>query len=265
MVDISTYVGHWPFRKLYFNTLSGLDILARENDITHMVVANLNGLFYKDVNEANEELLEELSSYSGETKFIPFAMVNPTYPNWERNARLMIEKGFCGFELAPIYHGYSLAPEMLYDQYHAVHRAGKVMELARGLKVPVRICASFENFRGRSDLDVPQNIKGDDYFALLSKYEDVTVLATSFNPAGAGEHFGKLIKERNNIFFDTTQGGVIDRGMCANIKNAVSEDQLCLGTLSPFQYIETNLLRIEMSDLDSEKVFKNGARALGII
>ena len=264
IVDISTYVGHWPFRKLCFNTLEGLDILARENDITHMAVANLSAIFYKDVNEGNTELLEELASYSGKTEFIPFAIVNPTYPDWEMCARKMIEKGFRGFELCPRYHGYSLAPEMLYDQYHAVHRAAKVLELAEELGVPVRICASFENFRGRSDLDTPDNIKGDELYALLSKFPNVNVLVTSFNPCLAGEHFGKLIKERNNIFFDTTQGGTIDRNICRNIKNAVPEANLCLGTLSPFQYIETNLLRVVMSDLDDELILRNGARALGI-
>jgi len=265
LVDISTYVGHWPFRKLTFNTLSELDILARENDITHMAVASLNGIFYKDANEGNLELIEELSEYKGETVFIPFAIVNPTYPGWEKNARKMIELGFRGFELCPRYHGYSLAPEMLYDQYLPVHRAAKVMELARELNVPVRICASFENFRGRSELDTPDNVTGDELYALLSKFPDVTTLVTSFSPMAAGEHFGKLIKERKNIFFDTTQGGTLDRNICRNIKNAVSEDCLCLGTLSPFQYIETNLLRVELADFDSEKVKGNGARALGIV
>ena len=265
VVDISTYVGHWPFRKLRFNTLAGLDILAQENDITHMAVANLNAVFYKDVNEGNRELLDELAAYEGKTEFIPFAIVNPTYPGWERGAREMIEKGFRGFELCPKYHGYSLAPEMLYDQYRPIHRAAKVFELAKELGVPVRICASFEDFRARSDLDTPDNVKGDELFALLSKFPEVTVLATSFNPVAAGEHFGKLIRERDNIFFDTTQGGVIDRRICAGLKSAVSEACLCLGTLSPFRYIETNLLRVEMSDLDSEKVHNNGARALGLI
>ena len=44
-IDINTYVGHWPFRNLKYNTLEGLDKLAREYGVTHMVVANLNGFF----------------------------------------------------------------------------------------------------------------------------------------------------------------------------------------------------------------------------
>ena len=142
-----------------------------------MVVANVNGFFYKDANTANLELLEELKAYDGKTVFLPMAIVNPTYPAWEKDARDMIDAGFVGFEMAPIYHGYSLAPEMLYDEYNAKHRAKWVIDLAEELDVPVRICSGFENFRGRSDLDTPKNIKGDDYFALLSKYDDVTVLA----------------------------------------------------------------------------------------
>ncbi len=260
-IDINAYVGHWPFRNLEFNTLEGLDTLAREYDITHMVVANLNGLFYKDANVANLELLEELSAYSGKTKFIPMAIVNPVYPGWERDARDMIAAGFCGFELVPLYHGYSLAPEMLYDRYSPVHRAGKVMELASELGVPVRICASFENFRGRSELDTTKNIAADDYVALISKYENVPLLATGFSMFAAGGKLSELTKSRKNIFFDTTATAMLDSKLSERAKANVPEEQMCFGSLSPFNYIETNLIRTELSGLDAEKIKGNGKKA----
>lgn len=259
-IDINTYVGHWPFRNLEFNTLAGLDTLAREADITHMVVANLNGLFYKDANVANIELLNELEGYNGKTKFIPLAIINPTYPGWERDAREMIAKGFCGFELAPLYHGYSLAPEMLFDQYSPIHRAGKAMELARELGVPVRVCASFENFRGRSELDITKNITADDYVALASKYDDVPLLATGFSMLTAGK-LGELARVRKNIFFDTTATSILDSRFLAIVKDKVPEECICFGSLSPFNYMETNLLRVELSGLLAEKVKENGKKA----
>ncbi len=260
-IDINTYVGHWPFRNLEYNTPGGLDELAREYDITHMVVANLNGLFYKDANVANLELLDELEAYSGETKFLPLAIVNPTYPEWERDAREMIARGFCGFELAPLYHGYSLAPEMLYDEYFPVHRAGKVMELADELGVPVRICAGFENFRGRSQHDTPKNISADDYVALISKYENVPLLATGFSLLAAGGKLSELAKSRKNIFFDTTVTPLLDSTLCEKAKSAVPEEQICFGSLSPFNYMETNLLKLELANLDGESVKSNGFHA----
>ena len=261
-IDISTYVGHWPFRNLKYNTLAGLDELAQRYDITHMVVANVNGFFYKDANTANLELLDELKAYNGKTKFLPMAVVNPTYPAWEKDARDMIAAGFAGFEMAPIYHGYSLAPEWLYDMYTPLHRAKLVFDLAEELDVPVRICSGFENFRGRSKLDNYNNITGEDYFALLSKNNKVHVFVTSFSPFAAGEHFGALIKERKNTYFDITQFETFNSNAGKNMWNVISKEQLCFGSLSPFNYMEANLLRMEYTpEFDADAMKTNAARA----
>ncbi len=261
-IDISTYVGHWPFRNLKYNTLTGLDKLAQENGITHMVVANVNGFFYKDANTANLELSEELRSYNGKTEFFPMAIVNPTYPAWEKDARDMLKAGFAGFELAPIYHGYSLAPEMLFDEYSPKHRVLDVIKLAEELDVPVRICAGFENFRGRSALDNYKNLTGEDYFALLSKNESVHVFATNFSPCAAGEHFKKLLETRKNTYFDTTQFDTFNNKNAENTMKVIDDSQLCFGSLSPFNYMEANLLRMEFTpEFDAEKMKTNASRA----
>ncbi len=265
-VDINAYVGHWPFRNLEFNNLTGLDTLAQECGITHMVIANLNGLFYKDANVANFELYDELSAYSGRTKFLPLAIVNPTYPKWEDDARNMIAHGFCGFELAPLYHGFSLALEMLYDEYFPIHRAGKVMQLAEEFKLPVRINAGFENYRGRSLKDVENNISGEELFALLSQYENVNTIITGINPASGGVKLCELIKKRNNIYFDTTQMPLIETDFSNWLNENCAYGQICFGSLSPFNYIETNLVRIEFAQyIDAQKVMQNGASPFGIM
>ena len=261
-IDISTYVGHWPFRNLRYNTLSGLDELAGRYGITHMVVANINGFFYKDANTSNLELLEELKSYTGKTVFLPMAIVNPTYPAWEKDARDMIKAGFAGFELAPIYHGYSLAPELLFDEYSPKHRALEVINLAEELGVPVRICSGIENFRGRSALDNYNNIKGDDYFALLSKNENVHVFVTSFSPLAAGEHFKKLLETRKNTYFDTTQFETLGNKAGENTLKVIDDSQLCFGSLSPFNYMEANLLRMEFTpEFNADKMKTTAKRA----
>ncbi len=262
LIDINTYIGHWPFRNLTYNTLDGLDHLARRYDVTHMVTANINGFFYKDAQVANTELLEALEAYQGKTQFLPMAIINPAYPRWEQDAREMIQAGFCGFELAPLYHGYSLAPEMLPDHYSAVHRAAEVLSLARELDVPVRICASVENSRGRGRMDCFKNISADDYYALLSKNKDVHVFATSFSPTGAGEKLRELLKTRENTYFDTTQYPMFYQNMDKALMNVISQEQLCFGSLSPFFYIEAALLRTNYSpEFDFEKIGSNPARA----
>lgn len=262
LIDISTYVGHWPFRNLKYNTLQGLDELAQRNGISHMVVSNLNGLFYKDANTANLELLEMLDSYHGKTVFLPLAIVNPTYIQWEKDARDMIAAGFAGFEMAPLYHVYSLGPETLPDMYTSVHRAGKVMDLAEELDVPVRICASFENFRGRCSLDTFENLKAEDYYNLLSRNKNTHVFVTSFHPGTAGEKLGALLKERRNTYFDTTQYETFNTAQAKRVMDILLPEQLCFGSLSPFNYIESNLLKINYTpEFDCDTIRVNAAQA----
>lgn len=261
-IDINAYVGHWPFRNLKYNTVETLDQLAQQYDITHMIIANLNGFFYKDANAANLELLEEMKNYHGKTVFLPMAVVNPLYPEWETDAREMIEAGFMGFELAPLYHGYKLGMQPKYDSYYGEQVAAPVMALAEELDVPVRICASLENIRGRGRMDIFENISGDDYYALLSKYPNVHVFCTSFSAPAAGEKFGALLKERKNTYLDNSQGETQLTGLQTATMKVLSKDQLCFGSLSPFAYMESSLLKMEYSaEYDTEAMKTNAARA----
>ena len=258
-IDISTYVGHWPFRNLKYNTLAGLDELAQKHDITHMVVANLNGLFYKDAMSANEELLEEWKAYSGKTVFLPLAMVNPTYPGWEEDARSFLDAGFAGFELAPLYHNYTLCETVAPESYLPYRPAEAVLALAEELDVPVRICAGFEDCRGRGYMDTFKDLTGDDYYTLLREYPNAHVFCTGFIPCDAGERFAALLKTRKNTYFDVTDGDC-QVGFPQRNLQVVTVDQLCYGSLSPFRYMEASLINMEYG-YDADALKQNAARA----
>lgn len=256
-IDVSTYVGHWPFRKLNNNTLADLDRLARNNGITHMVVANIEGFFYKDANQANRSLLEEWTNYQGETVFLPLAIVNPTYPEWERDAREMIRAGFAGFEIAPHYHFYSFGPESILDGY--VHYAAKVLNLAEELDVPVRICTSIENYRARSKYERDTNPTSEDLYQLLCGNRKAHVFVTSFHPGAMSAELQGLVQERENTYFELTAMAAAAL-RTAGVSNAVAslkEHQLCYGSLSPFQYMEPTLITLEYETSLRTEAVKN--------
>lgn len=246
-IDISTYVGHWPFRNLENNTLEGLDKLAQDNEITHMVVSNIEGFFFKDANRANLTLLKKLKAYTGKTVFLPLAIVNPTYPEWERDAREMIAAGFMGFEIAPFYHGYSFAPEMVYDSYTPVHYAGRVLALAEELDVPVRVCTSLENFRARSNYERHDNPTANDIYAMLNANKNTHVFVTSFHPGAMGPALSALVKERKNTYFELTAmaPGALHSAGVTSAMQVLTDEQLCYGSLAPFQYLEPTLITLE--------------------
>lgn len=263
-IDISTYVGHWPFRNLENNTLEGLDKLAQDNGITHMVVANIEGFFYKDANRANISLLKQLKAYSGKTAFLPLAIVNPTYPEWERDAREMIEAGFAGFEIAPFYHFYSFGPEMLFDSYTPTHLAGQVLALAEELDVPVRVCTSIENFRARSKYENYENPNANDIYALLSGNKNAHVFVTSFHPGAMSPALSQLVKERRNTYFELTAmaPGALHSGGVSGAMQILTDEQLCYGSLAPFQYLEPTLITLEYEKaINTEAAKKAPARA----
>lgn len=260
-IDVNTYVGHWPFRELVHNTLDGLDKLAQDNGITHMVVANIEGFFYKDVHQANLSLLKQLKAYSGKTEFLPLAIVNPTYPEWERDARAMIEAGFMGFEIAPFYHFYTFNAVLPYDDYVAVHYAKQVLDLAEELDVPVRVCCSVENFRARSNYERYDNPTGADINALLAANPNTHLFITSFNPVLADR---TLVQSRPNTYFELTAftAGALVSSCAANAANALAPGQLCYGSLAPFQYMEPTLITLEYEKAIDTEVTKNApARA----
>lgn len=258
-IDINAYVGHWPFRQLVNNTLADLDRVAQEAGITHMVVANIEGLFFKDTQDANRKLLAEYKAYTGKTVFLPLAMINPTYPEWELEARTMIEEGFMGFEIAPQYHLYPFPPHLPYDSYRTIHPAGDVIRLAAELDVPVRVCCSFENFRARSNYEKHENPGAGDILSLMNVNKDTHLFVTSFYaPAVAA-----AAKERANTYFDFLGAtpGAINTVADTSYAAAISDDQLCYGSLAPMQYIEPSLIAMEYGAFNADKAKVNAARA----
>ena len=123
------------------------------------------------------------------------------------------------------------------------------------------VVAWHEHFWSTGDFRELDIKSADDYVALISNYENVPLLATGFSMFGVKGEFSELVKSRGNIFFDTTATALLDSSFCEIVKRNVSEEQICFGSLSPFNYIETNLLRIELSGLDADKIKPNGARA----
>ena len=83
LIDSNAYIGHWPFRRFEYDTLDALSGRMKEFGTDRSVVSNLNGIFYKNTQNANEELLEAIHSKRAyHDKFIPFAVINPIYGGW---------------------------------------------------------------------------------------------------------------------------------------------------------------------------------------
>lgn len=253
IIDINTYCGYWPFRALRDETLDSLDIIGQQSGITHMLVSSLGGIFYKDVHQANRQLYADMQSYRGGVKFLPFAFVNPNYVCWELDMREAIEQfGFCGIELSPKYHGYSLNSPA----------ACEAAKIAASYRIPVRLNAGFENYRQRHHIDTYEDaFTATELTAFVASCPDTIFLINGVTPSTLGDEMRCLLSTRENIFFDITQ---LDSFMLQTLEAAVNymgERHLCFGSLAPFQYIHPNLVKVVLSGaVTPEKVFAENIR-----
>ena len=93
LIDINAYVGHWPFQQLKYNTCEALLQRMNKFGVDVSVISNLNGIFYKNTQSANEELYEEIRSNSKfKDRFIPFAVINPIYAGWRDDLETCVTK-----------------------------------------------------------------------------------------------------------------------------------------------------------------------------
>src|SRR5690606_35645636 len=111
LIDSNAYIGNWPFRKLDYNSCKSLVGRMDQFRVDLSLISNMNGVFYKNTQSANEELYKEVNSNKNfKRKFIPIAVINPVYNGWRDDLNLSIGRyGMKGVRIFPKYHRYELS------------------------------------------------------------------------------------------------------------------------------------------------------------
>jgi predicted TIM-barrel fold metal-dependent hydrolase len=234
LVDINAYVGQWPYRGLRGNTLG--ETLKRMNKfgVDKTIVANLNGLLYVDVQQANEELNEWMKANDAfKDRFLPFATINPILPWWKGSLETCHKEfGMKGLRLYPMYHKYKLTDNACIEAVKA----------ARDLDMVISIPLRMIDLRERSWMDVDAALSYNDIADLVSKVPDAKYMIldsrTTDGQTPPTDETVKILKA-GNVLFDTSRGcGVPAKGPNAEsmhfLKDKFGLDKLAFGTETPF-------------------------------
>lgn len=269
LLDINAYVGHWAFQQLRYNTCEAL--LGKMNNfgVDVSVISNLNGIFYKNTQSANEELFNELKSDRRfSDRFIPFAVINPIYAGWRDDMETCITKmGMKGIRVYPKYHDYEITDPSLIE----------LVKRARDKGVPVAFKLRMFDSRCRSWMDIPY-VVGE---ASLKKEWTVKEIVPIVRAVPDAKYLIlnvandiKLIDEdlelfkKADILFDTSGRQI---NALPDLLKTYGKEKFAFGTHFPILDYLTGRLRIEaMREAEADEATKelirsgNAKRMLGV-
>jgi predicted TIM-barrel fold metal-dependent hydrolase len=241
LLDLNAYVGHWPFQQFRTTTCEKLLAKMDQYGAAVSVVSSLHGLFYKNVQSANEELLAELASNRRfQDRFIPFAVINPTYGGWRDDFELCTTKlGFKGLRLYPKYHNYSITDPGLVE----------LVKRARDRGVPVAFKIRMVDSRTTSWMDIPYIFESPqpewdlkDVMPIIRAVPDARyIILNVANSMELSEADTALLK-KTDFVIDTSGKSISNLG---TLIKTYGKEKFAWGTHSPILDYLTSLLRIE--------------------
>ena len=251
LIDINAYVGHWPFKQLQHNSCSKLLQRMNRFGVNMSVISNINGIFYKNTQSANEELYNEIrSDKSFKDRFIPLAVINPIYAGWRDDLELSVkEMGMKGIRLFPQYHDYEITDPSLVA----------LVKLARDNGVPVVLDIRMVDSRQRSWLDIPvfdynAKVKMDIIFKewnlqnilpIIKEVPDAKYIIVNLaNSISLDPEDIELIKT-SDVLFDTSGRAIRAEDTLSELLKRFGKEKFAFGTHSPILDYITGRLRIE--------------------
>jgi predicted TIM-barrel fold metal-dependent hydrolase len=251
LVDINAWIGHWPFKQLKYNHCASLLERMDTYGVDLSMVSNLNGIFYKNTQLANEELSEEIRTEKRfHDRFIPFAIINPIYAGWKDDLdRSIHELGMRGIRLFPLYHDYELTDPACIE----------LVSMARDLGVPVALTTRIVDRRQRSWMDIDREWDLRDVIPVIREVPDAKYMILNIaNSMRVDDEETELIRQAD-LLMDTSGRSM---NTLPELLGTFGVEKFAFGTHSPILDYLTGMLRIEsLRENEADETIKEKIRS----
>jgi hypothetical protein len=236
ILDINAFLGTWPFRKLRYSGIEGLNYLIARAGVNRALVSPFESLFYKSNDSANCCLQE----IEGSSALIPVAAINPTLPNVQSYLRdLIAQKRVRAFKLHPDYHGYGLNDDLARPIYRAAE------DSAMPVIVPLRMsdershhwAAKVPPTPAGEVTEAAKHHSGVKFIVCNARSDEATVVLK-----------GGTTSEKLYLAISWAQM----EGFIASAVNRYGPDKIMWGSNMPLHYPETTLAQIKNADITTE-------------
>lgn len=234
LCDVHAHIGHWPFRHLPFTDARSLLEEMDRLEIERAAVCHTHGVFYKNTQSANEELLRELET--ARDRLLPVATLNPAYVGAEADFGLCVrEHGMAGLRLVPQYHGYSLEDP----------RAISLAAAAAQARIPVIVPRLLVDPRQRHRLDIEETVDLGALATFARKVPEATIVGVEY-ALGADPATVEILRATPNLLFEISRIALLNTAALTGLLDAVGAGRLLFGTGMPFKVPEVSVLKLEL-------------------
>jgi len=242
IIDVNVSLGHWPFRKLDYNTADSMAALMDRTGVDEAWVGAFEGIFYKDVQVANRDLAQQCRS--ADARLRPLAVINPNFPGWQDDMRECVESlGMIGVRLYPNYHGYDLTSPCIKD----------LLAMADEQKVFVQIAVRTDDERMHHWLVKVPPVHLAPFLGLACTYASVPIVVLNAT-VGDVPYLCAPADGPQNVFVEVShiEGVNCIKGLIQRL----GDSHVVFGTHAPYLTAESAHFKLKESDLSAEELDK---------
>src|SRR5690606_25739168 len=204
LIDGNAYIGHWPFRDLMHNSCATRLEQMNQSNVDISLISNLNGIFYKNTQAANQELYEDIKSKRRfSDRFIPFAVINPICSGWKDDINTSLGKlGMKGVRLYPKYNKYELSNPACIELVKRVRDKG----------LPGALSLRMVDRRPSSWLDIHKEWALKDVVPLIEAVPDAKFLILNISNSTSLSGDESRLFQKTDLIMDTSGRNIINLG-----------------------------------------------------
>jgi predicted TIM-barrel fold metal-dependent hydrolase len=235
MIDVSTFVGPYPFRFVPHPEPAALVRVLEREGIDEAWVGHLPSAFYRDPTPGNRELFALLAPYKSRLRPVP--TIRPDWPRWNEELRAAVENG------APAIRAYP--PQWGYGPHDASMRELAIAagELGLSLVLTVR----FEDLRQRHALDTAGDLTAAAIRSLARAGEAVRLVVTAAGREMIEEvHWGLTPAEQERVHWDISWIWGPPEDQLAKLFRTIGSRRFVFGSQWPLRLVQNPRANLDL-------------------
>ena len=244
IIDVSAFVGDYPYRGIQPATPAWLLSQMDRLDIETAWVGHLPSFLYRDPKPGNEILQKSLSSFGDRLLSVP--AVHPRLPDWEDDLNHAVEISAAAIRVYPMQQGVDpCGGEM------------RVLVAAAGsVGMPLLFTARFEDSRQRHPLDIAPDLPAAAVRTLIRTDNEVRFLITHADRTFIEEvHFGLTPGEAARLLWDISWIWGPPENHLKLLLETIGVERFTLGTGMPLRIPDAAFAKLDCLCLSDDDRF----------